>query len=1297
MEFSNLLENPMAVIELYGGHVGWILMTCLVATVVTICFYYLVKGFQNRQTQEDVSPQQYDQESLTCPICRSDSCDDDHESTFLFHREQYKEHSDVEHIKLTQNDENRSLTIFEEIEEFKQLKTVTIIGIELDDSSLTNLFQCVSIHSLQLSKCQLDSVPQSLENLKDLEVLDLSHNNLSTIQAVPMESQPCLKSFNVSHNNILGLRDVTNFRSVKNFNVSYNSIEEIPYEILEMENLEAFSCNHNKTVRWLEPSAGKKKVSAFSLVFLDLSNNLLQEVPKCLKELGNLSEVNLSHNKIGANMSKRMISLQLAELFYLPCLSTLLLMNNNIKSLPVLEMARVSPSMEYIDISNNKLSNVAEALLLLRSLKALLLSHNKIKKLPVDLDLNDLSPTLCVVDLSHNKLEDLPLALCFLRSLKKLYLKQNNIRTISENVKSCKSLAILDVSHNWLREIPSHVISLPNLVEIRASHNHINSVSSLQKNEVNVIEMIALAENHFTHFPEALIQMDKIKKVDLTNNEIKVIPQSIMGMPKDVKLNLQGNPIIDPPLQVCQAGLSAIQAFYEDLTTASSITQCLKTLFLGTYEAGKTSLVRVFQQNRSCLTKPEERTHGIEIAELNLSAPNTSDITLSVWDFAGQETYYMTHQFFLSSKALVLLIVNLEKYDSNSFSHTCGDWMENMIAKVGNPVVIPVATHIDKLSTAEVERRCDDLCRKLEGKERMRIQILEKQLERILKETGEAARDREKQIKILLQKRPSIHPKPVPVSSAKSLDGIQYLKQVILNYAVNKELFPEVGRPIPKAWADTEACVEKRGNELSIPYMTWDDFTALLNKNVPNLQPKSRIKTVAQYLHDTGKILWYSEIESLRNHVFLKPASLVDIFRKVIRHDLETFLDYGADTCYREAEISSAEFRTMKNDLVRKGILHTKLLRCLWSDVERGCRSGTFDDIFHVLIELMRQFDLCYDLDEKEQVVDPYGAQERLPLPWRVKRVSDSKTRTRHHISDRLLLPWHIKDNLEYMTKKVWSSGNTPIISLQYQFPSFIPPGLFARLTVRAHRPEHKLHFVAHWSTGTLCKHTRSRILVLLRFEDAEGLVVSLSARPENLPHGMTGAIFLWMTLKEISAEMEDLLKQWPGVRYDRVTVCPVCHRPSFPGNWLHPSSRWPEEDEVICSLCDNRVPVEFLVPSPPGRRFADYSYEPLSDQQLLRVAGKLDKDWESVAILMDFTRAAVDEFKYNNPYNARQQKFAMLTAWRDQLGRRATRRRLQSILQDAGVDYDVISCLDQVERPFEWEYGAHGGVVDFV
>lgn len=57
-------------------------------------------------------------------------------------------------------------------------------------------------------------------------------------------------------------------------------------------------------------------------------------------------------------------------------------------------------------------------------------------------------------------------------------------------------------------------------------------------------------------------------------------------------------------------------------------------------------------------------TDGIDINKWNLpmdavNGEEADSIELSAWDFAGQEIYYATHQFFLSNRSIFLVIFNL--------------------------------------------------------------------------------------------------------------------------------------------------------------------------------------------------------------------------------------------------------------------------------------------------------------------------------------------------------------------------------------------------------------------------------------------------------------------------------------------------------------------------------------------------------------------------------------------------------------------------------------------------------------
>jgi death-associated protein kinase len=86
----------------------------------------------------------------------------------------------------------------------------------------------------------------------------------------------------------------------------------------------------------------------------------------------------------------------------------------------------------------------------------------------------------------------------------------------------------------------------------------------------------------------------------------------------------------------------------------------------GREHAGKTSLVSALQRGwlSSLFTDEEklpdrsekavkDRTRGVAVSVLELSG----DTRFSVWDFAGQLQYYVTHELFLAAESAIFVVV----------------------------------------------------------------------------------------------------------------------------------------------------------------------------------------------------------------------------------------------------------------------------------------------------------------------------------------------------------------------------------------------------------------------------------------------------------------------------------------------------------------------------------------------------------------------------------------------------------------------------------------------------------------
>ena len=90
-------------------------------------------------------------------------------------------------------------------------------------------------------------------------------------------------------------------------------------------------------------------------------------------------------------------------------------------------------------------------------------------------------------------------------------------------------------------------------------------------------------------------------------------------------------------------------------------------------------------------------THGIEVTGVHMPhpvLPTTTELTLNIWDFGGQEVYRISHQFFFSAQAVYLLVWKArEGQEENALNH----WMERIRLRVGARArVVIVATHCEE-------------------------------------------------------------------------------------------------------------------------------------------------------------------------------------------------------------------------------------------------------------------------------------------------------------------------------------------------------------------------------------------------------------------------------------------------------------------------------------------------------------------------------------------------------------------------------------------------------------------------
>lgn len=157
---------------------------------------------------------------------------------------------------------------------------------------LKNTFP-VTLETLVICQCTLKVFDKRILRLHNLQVLDLSRNNLTTL-CESLDSLGNLRSLNLSYNNFhifpqCILKGKTACR-LTTLDMCYNNLTYIPPHINILTNLSVLKLNNNK-LQLLSPGIGYLR----SLQQLDCSNNQLLYLPWTFSML-QLESIDLSQN-----------------------------------------------------------------------------------------------------------------------------------------------------------------------------------------------------------------------------------------------------------------------------------------------------------------------------------------------------------------------------------------------------------------------------------------------------------------------------------------------------------------------------------------------------------------------------------------------------------------------------------------------------------------------------------------------------------------------------------------------------------------------------------------------------------------------------------------------------------------------------------------------------------------------------------------------------------------------------------------------------------------------------------------
>jgi len=170
-----------------------------------------------------------------------------------------------------------------------------------------------------------------------------------------------------------------------------------------------------------------------------------------------------------------------------------------------------------IDISNNGLTAIGREILNLKKLRTLTARNNLLDSSSLPKDFGIMS-SLETLNLSGNRFTDLPMQLTELNNLQNLYLGANKISEIPGAVKSLSSLQVLYLGGNSLKDVPAELGYLQKLSSLVLCDNELQSLPPTFAH-LRKLRRLSLHNNNLSTLPQEIVSLNLIE-LSLRNNPL---------------------------------------------------------------------------------------------------------------------------------------------------------------------------------------------------------------------------------------------------------------------------------------------------------------------------------------------------------------------------------------------------------------------------------------------------------------------------------------------------------------------------------------------------------------------------------------------------------------------------------------------------------------------------------------------------------------------------------------------------------------------------------------------------------
>eukprot|EP00005_Dracoamoeba_jomungandri_P000755 CAMPEP_0174256266 /NCGR_PEP_ID=MMETSP0439-20130205/5520_1 /TAXON_ID=0 /ORGANISM="Stereomyxa ramosa, Strain Chinc5" /LENGTH=1755 /DNA_ID=CAMNT_0015338793 /DNA_START=1 /DNA_END=5268 /DNA_ORIENTATION=+ len=435
------------------------------------------------------------------------------------------------------------------------------------------------------------------------------------------------------------------------------------------------------------------------------------------------------------------------------------------------------------------------------------------------------------------------------------------------------TLRVLDLSHNRFTTIPRALRHLVRLEELNLSFNNLVGLPR-EFGHLSMLRVLQLQDNHVVQIPLPIILLDNLEEMYLANNKLRSLPVGLITLSSLRILDLRNNVSLPFPKDVIddETGTKGIE-YLRNQNNAQESCERIKLMCVGQANVGKTSLLdylakkfvmpsyAVSTTNILELGKEKKINIGKKAKDANLATDGIAIrewsakevrnergekkrriITFSSWDFAGQEVYYYTHMFFLSTRGIYLIVFNLEQPEEEN--SRIQYWLQSIHTRARGAPVILVGTHLDN--------------KKCTGK------YLDNLYANLLQKYSSQFRN----IRFFVA---------LSCTTGKSVD---ILRKKLCEVAMS--LITDEGKK-PRSYLTLEEKLRAlRAIREDKPIISYEEFAAMaVSSGIP--RSPSQVGKAANYLHEQGTIVYFNERSSnLRQLVVINCQWLTNVFSDVI-------------------------------------------------------------------------------------------------------------------------------------------------------------------------------------------------------------------------------------------------------------------------------------------------------------------------------------------------------------------------------------------------------------------------------